>query len=132
MKFILSKFSISIFLLVVVFNLFQGSILLDRIIVVSIIAFCIAKGYKEKFWVNPYFLFSLVPLSLSVYFNIADAYMMNLTHHTWVLAIINMIAFLMAFSYTRDFKTKSFCVSIKNKYLVVEKNLQILECFGKK
>lgn len=119
MKFVLNRATITLFFVVVLINIIVGDLLIDRIIVVSILLYCIVRGLHEKYWVNPYFLFAFVPLSLSVYFNIADVYMVNLTHRTWALAIINMLSFLTAFSITREVQSKKLCVSIKGKSLVI-------------
>lgn len=78
----------------IISSLIFENVILDRIIVLLIFIFCIVKGMNEKNYVNPYLCFSLAPFSLFISTNITDVYFLDLTHQTWFLAIINMIAFL--------------------------------------
>ena len=53
-------------------------------------------GRKETFILNPFWLFSLTPLSLLLYNdNVSRIYLQKLTSKTWGLAILNIIAFSM-------------------------------------
>lgn len=93
---------------------FLGAILDSEIIcragVFFILIICLYNGYKEHTLVNPYFLFSLTPISLLIYVNLSDRYMVDLTTSTWILAIINMAAFLIAFEFTGDYKSIKNCI----------------------
>lgn len=97
-----------------------GSFILYRACVFYIFLYCVYLGLQEKKWVNPYLLFSLTPLTLLIYFNISEYYMLSLSHNTWVLAIINFTAFIFALKFTPAFHRIKNCVSIKgNKNLVI-------------
>lgn len=74
--------------------------------------YCVIKGFKERYIINPYFLFSITPVTLLIYFQVHDFYMMNLTPATWSLAIFNMIAFLLGVSITNDFSNYKNCKDI--------------------
>tara|TARA_B100001175_G_scaffold308289_1_gene308545 strand:+ start:338 stop:1408 length:1071 start_codon:yes stop_codon:yes gene_type:complete len=53
---------------------------------------------------NPYYFFSITPLSLMLYFNLGSFYMQDLSHETYLLAIINMSGFVFALSLTSSYK----------------------------
>jgi len=89
-----------------IISIVLNSVIVDRVCVLLIFIACIRLGAKEKTFINPYYLFALTPLSLIIYVNISNFYMMELTHKTWVLAIINMLAFIFALSVTPSFKHK--------------------------
>mgnify|MGYP004628050877 CR=1 FL=1 len=79
-------------------NSFSDSILSSMLRVVSCALFlwCIYMGRKETFILNPFWLFSLTPLSLLLYNdNVSRIYLQKLTSKTWGLAILNIIAFSM-------------------------------------
>lgn len=107
--------TIGIAVAVSVIAVIVGSLLLDRICVASLLFLCLYYGKKEPKLINPYFLFALTPLSLLVYYNIGDTYMLNLTHRTWVLAIINITSFIVTLKLTRGFAKKSNCISVNKK-----------------
>ena len=81
-----------------------------RVAVLMLLALCVIRGLREKYLLNPYFMFALTPLSLLVYVNISDRYMMDLTVNTWLLAIINMAAFLIAMDFTPGYTQVKKCV----------------------
>jgi len=85
------------------------SLAIDRFVVLVILIFCYVFGTRENSFVNPYNLFLLVPFSLLIYTNFGDKYMLNLTHSTWLLGIINMVTFLSALIYTSPFKNIDNC-----------------------
>ena len=95
-----NKIILSALLLTIVISLIFESILIDKISLLIILISLLYLGYKEKTFINPYNLFSLTPLSLLIYFNISDNYMLDLTHDTYLLAIINIISFIIAFYVT--------------------------------
>ena len=92
-----------------VFALLIRSILFARIVVLYIIVLCFIWGRKEKSFVNPYFLFAATPLSLFIYVNVSNQYMLDLTFETWGIAIINMVAFVLALRHTSDFRLEKSC-----------------------
>ncbi len=75
-----------------------------RIAVGCILLLCIVRGLWERELLNPYLLFSLTPLSLLVYRNLGSRYMLDLTAQTWLLAAVNMAAFLLALCLTPPYK----------------------------
>lgn len=79
-------------------NSFSDSILSSMLRMVSCVLFlwCIYMGRKETFVLNPFWLFSITPLSLLLYNdNVSRIYLQKLTSKTWGLAIFNIIAFSM-------------------------------------
>lgn len=80
-----------------------------RISISILIVACIIRGIQEKNVINPYFLFALTPFSLLIYRNISN-YHLNLTTSVWVLALINMSAFIIALEVTPDYKKTYNCV----------------------
>ena len=85
---------------VTIISLVLESIFVDKICLAIIFISLLYFGKREKFYVNPYTLFSITPLSLVFYFNISDNYMLDLTHNTYSLAIINIMSFMVAFYFT--------------------------------
>lgn len=90
------------------------SIVCCRIAVLSIAVLCIILSRKEKYVVNPMLLFTITPISLLIYTNLGDLYMVDLEHRTWTIALINMYAFVIAYRCTPSFQKKSECVSMTN------------------
>ena len=71
--------------------------LASRFIVVCIFIWCIYRGLHEDYYINPYILFSLTPLSLMIYSDQVSSYFLRpLEQRTWIVAIINMLAFIIA------------------------------------
>lgn len=91
--------------------------------VVAILVLCILYGMKEKNVVNPYFLFLLAPISLLIYMPISYRIMAELTYETWLLATINMAAFVFGMLITPKFKSRSNCkglgLSKKTQYITL-------------
>lgn len=74
-----------------------------RFVAILVFVYCIYKGTREDFFINPYFLFSLTPISLLLYSEkFSPWYLVKLDDRTWVLALINMIAFLFALNHTSE------------------------------
>ena len=81
-----------------------------RIAVLMLLVLCIFRGRREKYLINPYYLFAITPLSLLIYVNLSYNYMVDLTVHTWILAIINMAAFLIAMDFTPNYRSTYRCI----------------------
>lgn len=71
-----------------------------RLIVCFLFAYCVYCGLNEEFLSNPYLLFSITPLSLLLYSEkISLYYFEKLEYKTWILAIINILAFVITLNY---------------------------------
>ncbi len=97
----------------------SGSVLACRIFVAFLFGLCIVLGSKEPSFLNPFYLFSVTPLSLLIYVDISRNFMMELTSRTWGLAIINIVAFILAVYYTSDFRHLNNCKGPSDKKLVI-------------
>ncbi|MGG3560517.1 O-antigen polymerase [Neobacillus rhizosphaerae] len=106
---------ILLFLVITVFGIYSIQLItgfsegtenfIFRIIVGIIFVYCIYRGVHDSKLINPYLLFSITPFSLLMYSDkISPTYLVKLNTDTWVLAIINMIAFLIALSLTKGRK----------------------------
>lgn len=73
-----------------------------RIAVLLLFMICIIRGTQESYILNPYFFFSLTPLSLLIYRNISR-YHLELTTSVWALGVINMAAFIAALELTPEY-----------------------------
>ncbi len=87
-------------LLVSIVAIASRNVVVCRICVLLILGLCIYLGRREPKFFNPYYLFALTPFSLLIYTNLSNSIMMDLTHDTWVIAIINMLAFIVAVYYS--------------------------------
>ncbi len=81
-----------------------NSIIACRIVVLMLTLICIVKGKEEKKLINPYYLFALTPISLMIYKNISPVFMEDLSVSTWMLAILNIGAFICALSLGPEYK----------------------------
>jgi hypothetical protein len=118
---------LGLFFLSIIASIIFESILVDKLAVFVIFVSLILLGKSEKSFINPYYLFSPTPLSLLVYFNLAESYMLNLTHNTYLLAIINMIAFIAALMLTPNVKiNRNKLHIIKNSKMFLKINAIIL------
>lgn len=71
-----------------------------RLIVCFLFVYCVYRGLNEEFISNPYLLFSITPLSLLLYSEkMSSYYFEKLEYKTWILAIINILAFILALNY---------------------------------
>lgn len=76
-------------------------IVVCRILAMILFFYCITKGSFEDTIFNPYYFFSLVPLSLSLYSsNVSTYYLNDLNISTWVIALTNIFAFLVGLGLT--------------------------------
>lgn len=57
---------------------------------------CIYSGYKENKIINPYYLFAITPFTLLIYRNVSETYMRDLELKTWIIAVLNIMAFVFA------------------------------------
>lgn len=89
-----------------------------RIVVLYIFILCFLWGRKEKSFLNPFFLFAVTPLSLLIYVNVGNKFMLDLSFDTWGIAIINMVAFILAIKHTSDYKSVRFCKGPSDNKLV--------------
>lgn len=61
--------------------------------------FCIFRGIKEDYIINPYILFTIVPVSLLMYdITVSKHYLVELRSDTYNLAIYNTVMVLLGFS----------------------------------
>lgn len=71
-----------------------------RLIVCFLFVYCVYHGLNEEFISNPYLVFSITPLSLLMYSEkISPYYLEKLEYTTWILAIVNILAFVMSLNY---------------------------------
>lgn len=97
-----------------------GNMLFDRFVVFAILAACALLGFREKKFVNPYYLFIICPFSLLIFINFGNTYMMDLDHRTWLLGEMNMTAFLFALVYTPSFRDKNNCLGFNKSNIKVQ------------
>ncbi len=102
----------TILLVFVITSIFFSSSIVSRVSVGSLFVGCLLLGRKEPKIVNPYYLFSLTPLSLMMYTDISEVYMLPLSHETWVLGIINIYAFMFALFFTPSFRHIRNCIGV--------------------
>ena len=96
-----------LFLLCIVSN----SVLVCRVTVVYLALLCALWGRKEQLLINPFYLFFITPFSLLLYFDLGGIYMLPLSFKTWMLAIINISAFILALKYTPHIKKDNNFIS---------------------
>ena len=99
-----SNIALWLLLFAVINSILFNSTLHDKFSVILILGSCILHGRKETSFTNPYYFFSITPLSLLLYFNLGSFYMQDLSHETYLLAIINMSGFVFALSFTSGYK----------------------------
>ena len=104
----------ALILLCILLSLMSGSVFLCRISVFLILLLCLIVGSFERYIVNPINIFVLTPFSLLIYVNIGDAYMVNIKYQTWMIAIINMYAFIIAFIKSPVYTNINFCIGNPN------------------
>ena len=80
------------------------SILCFKIAVFFVLIYCILEGRKQKYIINPYNLLILTPVSLLIYFNISDVFLVDLTPDTWLLILCNVNALIFGLKYTSETK----------------------------
>ena len=105
--------------------------LVSRFIVVCIFIWCVYRGLHEDFYINPYILFSLTPLSLMIYSDKVSSYFLRpLDQRTWIIAIINMIVFLAAMTQANRKPVSEEGLN-KLSFMSVERSEQSLRNRGK-
>lgn len=102
-----TPFMISVVILVIMEILVGGSDDLVagfmRMVACFVFTYCVYCGLKEEFMINPYSVFSITPLSLLLYSEkISTYYLQKLSNSTWLLAIMNIVAFIFAFNCTNN------------------------------
>lgn len=91
----------------------------SRICVLFLLVICILRGMREKYFLNPYYMFALVPFTLLIYANISN-YHLDLTVNTWMIAIINIAAFVIALDITPEYRHLDKCKGVgEGKQLVI-------------
>lgn len=86
----------------VIASLLSQSISMCRMTVLIILIMCIIQGKKETSFFNPYYLFIITPFSLLIYKPLTNSFMMELSVDTWIIIIINMIAFIYGVRYMKN------------------------------
>lgn len=128
----ISGFAKRIFPFIIGFSIFLFSynfsngneIFFLRLIVSLIFIYSLYKGMIQKTLINPYILFSLTPLSIMLYNeNISYYYLNELNNSTWILVIINMLAFLIGINLVVSKKRlRNLKFKKKSKISTIEKN----------
>lgn len=99
-----------------------NSVPVCRVSVLVILIICILRGRQEQYFLNLYYLFAFVPFSLLIYENISN-YTMDLSVSTWILAIVNMSAFLIAVDFTAPYKRLIRCIGAGKDRILIENTL---------
>lgn len=97
--------------LTAVIGLILSSIAVCRMCVLLLLIICVLRGIKEKYFLNPYYMFALVPFTLLIYANISN-YHVELTVDTWLIAIINISAFIIAMDFTTEYRHVEKCKGV--------------------
>lgn len=72
---------------------------------------CILRGKAERYFLNPYYMFILVPFTLLIYTKMSK-YHLKLTDNTYIIAIINIVTFIMAMDLTPEYKHFERCKGV--------------------
>ena len=113
-----------------ILGMFYSEVIMFRISTLCILIICLLWAQKEEKLVNPYSLFAFVPFSLSIYVNIGSYYMQDLTPATWILAIINMLAFLVGLRVTKSVNNTNLCVGVGTTIGEYQKHALLLTIVG--
>lgn len=105
------KYIIGLIIFFIIASIISKSILMCRLTVVLIALLCLILSKAERYTVNPMILFLITPISLFIYMNLGDVYMVTLTAETWIIAIINMFAFVIAYKVTPCYISHCSCIS---------------------
>lgn len=106
-------------LFTIVLSVLSQTIWLYRVSAILIFLLCLCLSKKEKSILNPYLLFSVTPISILIYHNFGDLYMVDLTPETWGIAIINMYVFVFSLWKIPEFR-KVRWESFKRRSLVLQ------------
>lgn len=98
-------------LLTAIIGVIFNSPIVCRACVLLLFIICILRGMREKYFLNPYYLFALVPFTLLIYANISN-YHLDLTVNTWLIAIINIAAFVTALDFTPEYRHFGKCKGV--------------------
>lgn len=81
---------------VVVVSLFINETVMYWVVDLILLMICASFGKKEACLVNPFILFAVTPFTLLIYKNVSGTYMQDLTRETWLIAVLNIGAFIFA------------------------------------
>lgn len=119
--FITAMFVLLTAIIGVVFN----SPIVCRACVLLLFVICILRGMREKYFLNPYYMFALVPFTLLIYANISN-YHVDLSVNTWLIAIINIAAFVISVDFTHDYKRYEKCKGVGDEGRLVKHTVLLL------
>ncbi|MDD6042739.1 MAG: hypothetical protein PUB87_03170 [Eubacteriaceae bacterium] len=119
--FITAMFVLLTAIIGVVFN----SPIVCRACVLLLFVICILRGMREKYFLNPYYMFALVPFTLLIYANISN-YHLDLTVNTWLIAIINIASFVIALDFTPEYKHLEKCKGVGDGIQLAEHTIILL------
>lgn len=85
----------------------SNDIWLSKVCVFVVLVMAIREGWKQKSLINPYYLFSVTPLSLLAYFSVSEAYMKELSVETYFVAVVNMTSFLLTLNWTSGLSARN-------------------------
>lgn len=91
---------------------------LNSLLLSAIVAVCVIKGIKEKYLINPFFLFLLCPVSLLLYdISVSTRYLVPLKRETYFLAIWNFFLFILGLCTGKkvNFKYSTIWAGLDNK-----------------
>ena len=112
-------------LLTAIIGVIFNSPIVCRVCVLLLFVICILRGMREKYLLNPYYMFALVPFTLLIYANISN-YHLDLTVNTWLIAIINIAAFVIALDFTPEYKHLEKCKGVGEGRQLVEHTIILL------
>ena len=112
-------------LLTAIIGVIFNSPIVCRACVLLLFIICILRGMREKYLLNPYYMFALVPFTLLIYANISN-YHLDLTVNTWLIAIINIAAFVIALDFTPEYKHLEKCKGVGEGRQLVEHTITLL------
>lgn len=79
-----------------------------RILALGLFLVCIFKGAQEDYAFNPYYLFSLTPLSLMLYeYKFSTYYLDRLEPYVYILALCNISAFIAGLALVKHCPTRA-------------------------
>lgn len=112
-------------LLTAIIGVIFNSPIVCRACVLLLFVICILRGMREKYFLNPYYMFALVPFTLLIYANISN-YHLDLTVNTWLIAIINIAAFVTALDFTPEYKHLERCKGVGEGRQLVDHTIILL------
>ena len=98
-------------LLTAIIGVIFNSPIVCRACVLLLFIICILRGMREEYFLNPYYMFSLVPFTLLIYANISN-YHLDLTVNTWLIAIINIATFVIGMDFTPEYSHLEKCKGV--------------------